>query len=602
MSYDVSVSSKLLEAAATAILPARRVSLSEWAEEHYRLSSESSAQPGPVTLLAYQREPLDCMGPHSGYQTVVLVWASQMSKTSVTLAMLAHMMAEDPGPALVVQPTLIMAEAFSKERLAPMLRDVPILRGKVAESRARDASSTIYTKAFIGGQVSIATSNSPAGLASRPIRYLILDEVDRFEASAGSEGDPVDLARARTRSFWNRKIVMTSSPTIKGASRIEVAWAESDQRYYHVPCPHCENYQVLTWRRVEYEDANPGEAQYRCSHCEKLIPHHRKLWMLARGRWVATQPGRAAAGFHLSELYSPWRTWGEMAEDWIRAQGSPERLRSFINTSLAEWWDDQAAGGVKEAELLARREAYGPVLPDRVALLTAGVDVQADRVEVSVWGWGAGEESWLMTHRVIPGDPSTPALWAALDAFLSERWQHPIVGLMPLHAVCIDSGAFTGMVTRFCDERRGRRVFAIKAATGTRPVWPRRESKAPKGRVWVIGVDALRQTIAHRLRITEGPGRMHFPATVGLDYMEQLLSEFPRTEYRRGRPVRVWERRKGRRAEAWDCANYALAGVYALAAHGITPDVESARIEAMRQTGAVVVEAYRTSRSRFVSG
>lgn len=589
-------------AAAAAINPPRRVRLSEWAEEHYRLSSESSAQPGPISLFEFQREPMDALGAHSGYQEIVLVWASQMSKTSLTLAMLCHMIAEDPGPMLVVQPTLSMAEAFSKERLSPMIRDCPILRGKVAEPRSRDAGSTVYGRKFTGGQVSIATSNSPAGLASRPIRYLILDEVERFEASAGAEGDPVDLARARTRSFWNRKIVMTSSPTIKGVSRVEMAWLESDQRFFEVPCPHCQHYQRLVWARVEYEE-NLEEAAYRCAKCEKLIPHHRKLWMVARGRWKATHPGRPVAGFHLSELYSPWRAWGDLAADWLKAQGSPERLRSFINTSLAEWWDDQAAGAVKEDELLARRENYGPVLPERVALLTAGVDVQADRAEVSVYGWGAGEESWLMAHRIVPGDPSAPLFWESLDSFLSERWQHPIIGPMPLHAVCVDSGAFTGQVTRFCDERRGRRVMAIKAATGMRPVWPRRESKAPKGKVFVIGVDALRQTITHRLRIEEGPGRIHFPTTVGRDFFEQLTSEFVRTEYRRGRPLRVWERRKGRRAEAWDCSVYALAGVYALQSHGITPDVEAARIESMRQTGAVVVaEGYRTSRSRFVSG
>lgn len=591
----------LFAAACGAILPPKRLRLSEWAEEHFRLSSESSAQPGPIQLFEFQREPLDCLGPQSGYQEVVLMWASQMSKTQTTLAMIAHAIAEDPGPMLMVQPTLAMSEAFSKERLAPMIRDNPILKGKVAESRSHDSGSTIFARRFNGGQLSIATSNSPAGLASRPIRLLILDEVDRFEASAGAEGDPVDLARARTRSFWNRKIAMTSSPTVKGASRIEAAFSESDQRYFEVPCPKCGKHQRLAWARVEFDREHPEEAAYRCIGCETLVPHHRKLWMIARGRWVASRPGRKAAGFHLSELYSPWRAWGELATDWLKAQGSPERLRAFINTSLAELWDDEAAGGVREDELLARREAFGPVLPERAALVTAGVDVQADRVEVSVYAWGAGEECWLMAHRIIPGDPTGPALWRALDEFLLEPWAHPIIGPMPIHAACIDSGAFTGAVCRFADERRGRRVFAVKGAPGARPVWPRRETKAPRGKVWVIGVDALRTTVAQRLKIGDGPGRIHFPVTVGREFFEQLTSEYVRNEYRRGRPVRVWERRKGRRAEAWDCSNYALAALHALGAHGITPDVEAARVEALRQGGAAMV-AYQTARSRFVSG
>ncbi|MBL8210642.1 MAG: phage terminase large subunit family protein [Bryobacterales bacterium] len=592
----------ILEAAAGAILPPRRLSLSQWAEEHFRLSSEASAQPGPVDLFAFQREPLDAMGPHSGYELVVLVWASQLSKTSLTLMSLAHMIAEEPGPALVVQPTLVMAEAFSKERLAPMFRDVPILRGKVAESKSRDAGSTTFSRRFLGGQVSITTSNSPAGLASRPIRFLVLDECDRFESSAGSEGDPVDLARARTRSFWNRKILMTSSPTIKGASRIQTAWNETDMRFFEIPCPHpaCGHYQVLRWPRVEYDDERPGEAEYRCERCEQLIPHHRKLWMLERGRWVASCPGAKAAGFHLSELYSPWRSWGELAIDWKKTFGNPERLRAFLNTSLAEWWDDEASGDVKEDELLARRENYGPVLPEQVALLTAGVDIQADRAECSVFGYCAGEESFLIEHRVIPGDPTTPQLWAALDSYLSQRWQHPIVGPMPIHATCIDSGYATGAVCRFADERRGRRVYATKGAPGSRPPWPRRESKAAKGRVWLLGVDSLRTTIANRLKLTDGPGRIHLPTTVGPEYVSQLTSEYVQTTYRRGRPERTWVRRKGRKAEAWDCAVYSLAALHSLAAHGVTPDVEAAKIEAMRQTGAAPV-AYQKYRSKFVS-
>ncbi|MBM3741026.1 MAG: phage terminase large subunit family protein, partial [Acidobacteria bacterium] len=260
-----------------------------------------------------------------------------------------------------------------------------------------------------------------------------------------------------------------------------------------------------------------------------------------------------------------------------------------------------AAADITESDLLARRESYGPVLPDRVALLTAGVDIQADRAEISVFGWGAGEESWLMEHRVIPGDPTGPALWAALDAYLTTPWRHSFAGSMTLHAVCVDSGAFTGQVTRFCDERRGRRFFAIKGASGSRPVWPRRASKAVKGTVWVLGVDALRSTVQGRLKISEGPGRIHFPAQVDLGYFEQLNSEFVRTVFKRGRPERTWERRKGRRAEAWDCAVYALSGLFALGSLGIHVDVEAAKLENLRQVGSVSASApYPVYRSKFM--
>ncbi|MCX6620224.1 MAG: phage terminase large subunit family protein, partial [Acidobacteria bacterium] len=242
------------------------------------------------------------------------------------------------------------------------------------------------------------------------------------------------------------------------------------------------------------------------------------------------------------------------------------------------------------------------MLPDRAAVLTAGVDVQDDRLEVSLYAWTTGEECWLMAHRIFPGDPSTPRLWAALDEFLMTPWQHPLVGPMPIHAACLDSGGhFSQQVTRFCDERRGRRVFAIKGQAGPRPVWPRKQSKAPKGKVYLIGVDSCKQTISQRLRITDGAGRVHFPITSNQAFFEQLNSEYLKTEYRRGRPERSWQRRKGRAAEAWDCAVYALAGVCGLQSFGIYVDVEAAKLDALRQAGAPVrSDPYPVSRSKFL--
>lgn len=592
-----------IRAAADALLPPVRVPLSQWANDHVRLSSEGSVQAGHWQCFPYQVEPLDAMAPHSPYREVVLMWASQMSKTQLALCLLAYIVAAEPGPCLIVEPTLPMAEALSKDRIAPMFRDTPALDGVVANPKSRDAGSTIFHRRFRGGHVTVVGSNSPAGLASRPIRFLFLDEVDRFENSAGAEGDPAALAIARTRTFWNRKTIWTSSPTVKDASRIAAAFEESDQREYFVPCPFCKGEQVLTWRRVEWPDGCPQLASYRCEKCEQAIPHNRKAWMVARGRWRAQNPGSEIAGFHLSELYSPWRTWGELAEDWLKAQGNIERLRAFLNTSLAELWDDAGQAGVTETELLTRREQYGPMLPEQAAVLTAGVDVQDNRVEVSVYAWGAAEESWLMAHRVIPGDPSTPQLWAALDEFLLARWQHPLAGPIPIHAACVDSGGhFTETVCRFADARRGRRVWAIKGEGGPRPVWPRKESKARKGKVWLIGVDSCKSTIAARLRITEGSGRIHFPVSANQEFFSQLTSEFLRTTYKRGRPERVWERRKGRAAEALDCSVYAYAALCGLRAFGVDVDQEAARLLLMKQAAVASAPEYQVYHSRFVNG
>ena len=575
------LAARLLPAVAQALLPPERVSLWQWADQYRRLSSEASAAPGAWTTLPYQREVLDAISPHSRYAQVVLMWGSQLGKTEMLLTLIAYIIAAQPGPILVVQPTLSMAEAFSKDRISPMVRDMEVLRGLVADPKARDAGSTIFHRRFVGGHLTIVGSNSPAGLASRPIRYLLMDEIDRWEASAGAEGDPATLAIARTRTFWNRKIVMVSSPTTRGASRIEQAWLESDQREYHVPCPHCGQYQRLIWGRVEWPEGRPHEAQYRCAGCERLIHHTQKGLMLANGRWEPSNPGSAIAGFHLSELYSPWRGWGELAVEWLTAQGNVERLRAFVNTSLAELWDDQVAGQVSEDELLARREAYGPQLPDQVALLTAGVDVQDDRLECSVGGWGRGEECWLIEHRVIPGDPTVSpeqGPWLELDRYLAQSWPHPRAGALHVAAAAVDAGYATGVVTRFCDARAGRRIWAVKGAGGSVPAWPRRQSRSQRGRLYVIGVDSLKATVAGRLRTPQGPGAMHFPLSVDREYFEQLNAEFVKTTYSRGRPVRVWERRKGRRAEALDCTVYAYAALHGLMHHGVHPDREAERL------------------------
>jgi phage terminase large subunit GpA-like protein len=594
----------ITETFASAILPREPVSLCEWAEAHFRLSPEASSEPGRFRPFAFQREVLDALSPASEYSTVVLCWASQMSKSTMLLSALAHLIAEDPGPVLVVEPNLSMAEAFSKDRLSPMFRDCEALRGLVADPKARDAGSTIFHRRFLGGHVSIVGANSPAGLASRPIRYLFLDEVDRYEESAGAEGDPVALAVARTRSFFNRKIVLTSSPTIKG-SRICQAFAESDQRYFEVPCPHCGHYQRLIWERIEYPEGEPEKTAYRCAGCEQMIAHHHKHAMLQAGRWQATNPASRIAGFALSELYSPWRSRGAMAVEYEAAKGNPERLRAFLNTSLAEPWDDAEQSGTTEDSLLARREHYGPRLPQESAILTAGADIQGDRIEVSVFCWTSGEESWLVEHVKLMGDPSRPEVWRMLDEFLLRTWHHPVLGPVPVHAVCVDCGYFTREALAFCEERRGRRIFGVKGRNGPHPVWPKKPSRGRSGRgpmFYHIGVDSAKSTIVNRLKIESGPGQIHFPVTVDRTYFEQLLSEFLKTTYKHGRPHRVWTRRGDRRqAEALDTCVYAYAALAALQSLGILVDHETARIEALQvpQQTPVQVERYEQTRSRW---
>ena len=493
------------------------------------------------------------------------VWvmkSAQIGWTEILGNVVGYHVDQDPAPILLVQPTLEMAEAWSKDRLAPMLRDTPVLRGKIADARARDSGNTLLHKTFAGGRLTIAGANSPAGLASRPIRIVLFDEVDRFPTSAGTEGDPVSLGIKRTRTFWNRKVLAGSTPTVKGSSRIEVGFEQSDQRYYFVPCPHCGEFQRLTWPNVRWPDGRPHEATYVCQHCAAEITEADKPEMLARGEWRSTRPFNGTAGFHISELYSPWSTWSDMAVGFLTAKRLPETLQTWINTSLGETWED--AGEKLEPEgLLGRRESYtADALPSGVLLLTAGTDVQDDRLETTVWGWGADEEAWRVEHVVLRGDPGGQALWKEHDELLRRRWPTDDGRQLVIEACAVDSGGhFTEQVYRYCAMRKRFRVWAIKGVAGPgRLAWPKKASRAKVGQVWPIGVDTAKDVLYQRLKrvIEPGPGYIHLDATTDEDWLAQLTSETVVIRIVQGRRQRQWKQRQtGLRQEALDCTVYA---------------------------------------------
>lgn len=516
--------------------------------------------------------------------------SSQIGKTECLNSFVGYVIDQDPGPVLVVQPRVEDGEAWSKDRLAPMLRDTPCLRGKVADVRSRDSNNRVLHKRFQGGSVTIAGANSPAGLAMRPIRYVLLDEVDRYPPSAGTEGDPVSLAIKRSATWWNRKILLVSTPTVKGASRIESWWLRSNRQSYWVPCPDCGGFQVLVWPGVEWPTGRPEEARYRCAHCAALIAPYRKPWMLARGQWRAANPKSKIAGFWVNQLYSPWKEWPETAVEFLEAKaGGPETLRAFINTALGELWDDEAETSVDAAALLARREDWGPRLPAGVCLLTAGVDVQMDRAELELVGWGKGEESWSIEYRVFPGDPSAPELWRVLDEYLNRQWPHDYGLSLPVAACGIDSGFHTQQVYDFCRVRYHRRVFALKGKAGPLPVWPKKPTRNTINRtpMWIVGVDSAKGVIYGRLRIEQpSPGYTHFPAERPAEWFEQLLSETLVTSYSRGVPVREWRKKKGVRAEALDARVYAYAALCGLVSMGLRVDLEAERVAALRPASA----------------
>ncbi|MFZ2804713.1 MAG: terminase gpA endonuclease subunit, partial [Patescibacteria group bacterium] len=438
-------------------MPPPKQTTSEWADSERKLSPESSAEPGQwrTSRVPYLREFMDVFDDPK-VRELLGIFASQTAKTEAVNNMIGARVTNYPGPMLLMQPTLKMAKSWSKDRLAPMLRDTPCLRGKVRSARTRDSGNTILHKAFDGGHLTVVGANSAADLSMRPVRDVFCDEPDRYPPSAGTEGDPLRLVVTRTRAFWDSKKAYIGSPTIRGASRMELIWARSDQRLYYVPCPDCGKHQTLKWSQVswekdEYGEHRPETAVYACEHCGSGWSDLQRRQAVKLGEWRATKPFRRCAGFHINALAAPWESCNleHLVAQWLEAQGNPELLKVFINTVLAEWWEDaHYAKTVDETGLLARREPLPerdgrPEIPASCAILTAFGDLQENRGEISVYAWASGEESWLLEHKVLFGDPSTAAFWQDVDAYLIAPWPRAMGGVDYIRAAGIDSGYAT---------------------------------------------------------------------------------------------------------------------------------------------------------------
>lgn len=529
------------------------------------LSAESSSEAGQwkTDRAPYQKEIMDAANDHK-INTIVFMKSAQVGATEILNNIVGYFIDQDPSPTLVLQPTLAMAQAWSKDRLANMIRDSERLRTKVKDPKSRDSGNTVLSKKFPGGNINIVGSNSPAGLASRPIRILLCDEVDRYETSAGAEGDPINLAVKRTTTFWNRKVFITSTPTIKGLSRIEVAFEESDQRYYHVPCPHCATLQVLEWEQIHWEKSKPETAEYTCKHCDTVIPESKKMWMLQNGQWIAKNETKKIAGFHISELYSPWRTWVDMAVDFYAVKNQPEMLKTWVNTALGRTFDDPGES-IEYGSLLDKRETYDhETIPNEVLLLTCGVDVQGDRLEAQVVGWSHNNECWVIDYKVIFGDPSSTHVWRDLDQYLLNSFTREDDRVLKIVSTCVDSGGHhTQQVYAYTSKRVHRKIFAIKGSSQTQKPIAGRPSFVGRARhvLYPVGTDTAKEVIYSRIKAEKAA--IHFPATVDEEYFKQLTSEKRVVKYVKGAKKFQWVAKR-RHNEALDTLVYAFAAVYIL--------------------------------------
>ena len=541
--------------------PPPDLTVSEWADSYRYLSPEGSPEPGKwnTSRAPYQKGMMDAVKSH---ERVVIMTAAQVGKSEILLNTLGYFLHYDPCPILMVQPTLEMGQDFSKTKIAPMIRDTPALSGLISQ-KARTSDNNILHKHFNNSAVlSIAGANSPAGLASRSIRVLLCDEVDRYPASAGAEGDPVSLAMARTATFWNRHIVMVSTPTMKGASRIADEFELSDKAEWQVPCPKCGQYQPYSWDNLVWRERTVPVM--RCAFCGAEFPEH--VWKKGQGRWMP-QCQSSIAGFHLNAFASAWVTWPEIVGKYNEAVFTgPERIKSWTNTSLGEPYEN--IDGVIEAETLhSNCEDYEAQVPVDVLVLTCGVDTQDDRLELEVVGWGLGNQSWGIEYKIFYGDTAAPEVWNNLDAYLARTFIREGGDELAISCTCIDSaGHNTDMVYKFCKPRRRRRIFAIvgRGQWGTPSVRKPSFNNRYHAPLFTLGVSTLKGTLHARLRVSRGEaGYCHFPKDkrTGYDevYFAGLLSERMVIKRVRGQETVRWEPRNQKvRNEPLDCRVYAM--------------------------------------------
>ena len=558
--------------------PEEPLTVSEWADRYRKLSSKASAEPGPwrTDRTPYLREPMDCLSSESPVQRVVMMFAAQTGKTEAGSNWLGYVIDHAPGPMLCVQPTVEMAKRLSKQRLESMISETPCLSEKIAPARSRDSGNTMFSKEFSGGIMLLTGANSATGLRSAPCRYLFADEVDAFPSDVDGEGDPVALAERRTTTFARRKILLTSTPTVKDFSRIEAEYERSDQRRFYVACPCCGEMQWLKWGQLNWEQGKPETALYQCESCREKFPERHKPQMLASGEWRPTAPGNGkTAGFQLSGLYSPlgWCSWEQLVDDFLRAKGDAPALKAFVNTRLAETWEEDYAAAVSAEGLMAKRLAYQPgTCPDGVVLLTAGVDVQDNRLAVTVWGWGEGETGWMIWHQELMGDPTQLEVWGQLDTVLAAEWETANGKTLKVSQMAIDSGGHcTHEVYRYVRDRVGQGAVAIKGSSKRNSAAVGKGSKVDvnwRGKVlkkgvtlYMLGTDTIKTTLFGRMRHNETGGALFFGQAADEDYFRQLTAERQALRYHRGFPIREWVKKSGDRNEALDCAVYAYAAM-----------------------------------------
>ena len=598
MDYNLST----IELAAVAgflagLRPEPIITVSEWADLHRRLSPKAAAEAGPwlTSRVPYLREIMDALSTSNAIEEVIVMKGAQLGLTEAGNNWIGYIIHNAPGPTLMVMPTADTMKRNSEIRIDPMIEATPVLQEKIKPARSRDSGNKMMQKDFPGGVLMMAGANSAAGLRSMPVRFLFLDEIDAYPANLDKEGSPIDLAEARTRTFRQRKIYKISTPKIKGSSAIENEFEDTDQRYYFVPCPECGAYQTLVWEQIRWDkEASKSKRDatvfYECVHCEAQIPERKKQLMLELGEWRATKPDNASpirVGYHINSFYSPFYTWAQIVNLWLKSEKVQEKLIAFINTILGESFVE--AGDAPDWEALYnRREMYDgeTVVPNGVGIITAGADIQKDRIEVEAVGWGEDNESWSLGYYVLVGNTDLPEVWEKLGEWLDTKFTREDGLEMPVRSMAVDTGYLAQAVYSFAAKYPADRVMPIKGQDAQRvaisaPQAVQRKLNGKRrgsSRLFNIGVTILKSELygwLRRERRSDGtlpPGFAHFPMKYDQHYFKMLTAEkYVLTTNNKGFGKWEWVKTQERN-EALDVRVYARAAAMIIGISTLTAE------------------------------
>lgn len=565
--------------------PLPKTSVSNWADNHRMLSSGISAEPGKwkTSRAPYQKDIMNAF-TEPGIHRVVVKSSSQIGKSDMMNNVIGRFAHLDPCAIMMIQPTIDMAQDYSKTRIAPMIRDTKVLNNLFYDVKSRDANNTILSKVFPGGRLIMCGANSPAGLASRPIRILLADEVDRFPDSAGTEGDPVDLAAKRMTTFWNSCMGLFSTPTNEGSSRIDEEYLAGTQEEWQHKCPNCGEYHLLRHidMTVDYKEIKTpsgkktiivNDVKWRCPHCG--FSFSEKEMKQTPQKYISRNADALKNGirsFFVNGFTSPWMTWSKIMREWLEAKGDPEREKVIMNTVFGESYKQKGAFE-DEQIFLRRRESYGAELPNGVLLLTAAIDTQDNRLEYEVVGWGKEEECWGIRKGIVLGAPNQDRTWKEIDNILDKTYHFADGKGLKVVRTFIDSGGhYTSDVYNYCQKNFHKQRFAIKGrgGPGIPLIYKIAKANNAKAPLILLGVDDGKQQIMDRLSIdSPGPLYFHFPQDEGIKelsnrgyddlYFKGIISEHKKVYKRNGVLREVWETTKNVRNEPLDLRNYNLA-------------------------------------------